>query len=419
MILFLLILFTFLLCEYYCYKTCITPFFVIGIVYFFSVPFVNFIGPKLGYYKINDFSILLYTLYLSLIFFSNILSKIRVHQCRYNDRSNTIFIRQQKIIWYAFCLFLFGYFLSFLQAVKIYGLSNIKGKSNGIFGHMGLACVSVSPLIVLLVYEVKKIKYFIGISSFYIIMLLFGGKSYIFISIITSAILLNNQHKMTIKKLIQLGTFLASIAVIIFVTIYALIPCIKTENMDILAIYTCVKESLQHLFYYYSAPFLSSNTYFIMPIKEGILTGLRIMFAPIVSLYECILGNKEYPNIIMKEWASISESAHSTITNVGGLFSESVFHIGYFYSFIYICIICLYANTIYYISRRTNCFRASASLAIALLGLCFFSNYFTLLSVLEIIVYLILFEGILFLLEKRKVYIKDWRFKKTWKNVKL
>ncbi|MCY4986489.1 DUF6337 family protein, partial [Salmonella enterica subsp. enterica serovar 1,4,[5],12:i:-] len=83
------------------------------------------------------------------------------------------------------------------------------------------------------------------------------------------------------------------------------------------------------------------------------------MFAPIVSIYELLFGNKNYPHIIMTEWAPISESAHRTVTNVGGLFSESVFHIGYLYSFLYVLLICFYVNIIYFINKKTNHFSGS------------------------------------------------------------
>lgn len=426
MLLLLLIILFYLLCEYRCYKTCITPFFIIGIIYFVSVPFINIVGPKLGYFKISNDTIYMFMLYLSLIFFSDIVFKICMVQNKvrhYKDNAydyyNEMFVKQQKIIWYTFVVFLIGYSLSFFEAVNIYGISAIKGKSNGIFGHMGLACISISPLIVLLLIKTRKIKYFFGIISLFMIMLLFGGKTYIFIAIITSGILLNIEYQFNFSKLVKLGLLFIILAISIFIIIYTLIPCISTGNMDITTMKSYARESMQHIFYYFASPFLSSNSYFNMPLKEGFITGIRIMFAPIVSIYELLFGNKNYPHIIMTEWAPISESAHRTVTNVGGLFSESVFHIGYLYSFLYVLLICFYVNIIYFINKKTNHFSGSTSLAISLLGLCFFVNYFMLLVVLEMIIYLMLFEVFLLILYQKKIYIKDWRIKRTWKNIRL
>lgn len=418
---FIFILTILLFIEYQSYRTCITPFFVVGVIYLFSIPIVNIIGVKLGYYKINASTMLLFLAFLFEIFFLDLVYKLlsRKRLTLEKEQSISFAAKHQKYIWYVFLLFLFGYVLSFIQALNIYGMSNIKGRSNGIFGHMGLFCIAISPYIVILLFKTKKIKYILSLIILYLIMMLFGGKTYIFISIVSAGILLYGEKKVRPIDLIKLGVTLFIIALVVFIFIYAVIPCwnAKIKSWPIIRGY--IVEAVQHFFYYFSAPFLCSNSYFNMPIAEGLIKGLRIMFAPFVSLYEVLLGNKDYPYIIMHEWVPIADAAHRTTSNVGGLFSESVYHIGRGGAFFYVALVSSYIHTVYYIKCNLQYFHASSALCIALIGLCFFCNYFTLLVVLELIVYLLIFELSLMLFDKRKIYIRDWRFTKKWKKIKL
>lgn len=416
---FIVLLAILLFSEYKTYKTCITPFFVIGSIYLIAVPVVNIVGVRLGYYSISSSTMILFLLFLMWIFFLNVVFKLLYRKIIHKNSSLVLMsIKHQKYIWYAFSFFLLGYFLSLLQATQIYGITNIKGKSSGIFGHMGLFCISISPYIMLLYIKTKKTKYILGVTFLFLIMLLFGGKTYLFITAVSACILLFDEKKVTPIKLLRIGLFLSTVAILIFIIIYTVIPCLNANIRDWFTIKAYFKESLQHVFYYFSAPFLCSNSYFDMPIAEGLSEGLRIMFAPLVSLYEVLLGNREFPAIIMKEWVNISDAAHRTTSNVGGLFSESVFHIGYVGAIFYVGLASLYVHAAYYLKCKSQFFHASAALGIALLGLCFFCNYFTLLVVLEIIVYLFIFEFSLLMFENRRIYIGDWRFKKIWKKIK-
>ena len=419
MIFFIIVLMGLLGIEYKYYKTCITPFFIIGVIYLISVPVINVLGSRVGYNSITLQTIYMFLLFLLVIFIGDLFFKLKLRGSKKGKVSVAdIYIKRQKVIWYVFVFMLAGYILSFLQAMQRYGISDIKGKSSGVFGHMGIFCIAISPLIVLLYINTKKIKYLLSLCLLYILMVIFGGKTYIFISLVSGTLLILDQKKVKFREILKIGILLAVIAIIIFLSIYTVIPILRSGNFAWKNIKDSVVESLQHVFYYFSAPFLCSNTYFCMPGAEGLEQGLRVLFAPFVSIYEAFLGSQNYPDIIMSEWATIAKEAHRTTSNVGGLFSEAVYRVGLPGALIYVFGISGYVSFMYYLKRKGNYYHGSAALAIALIGLCFFCNYFTLLVVLEMIVYLFLMELVILILDKKKIVIKDWRIKQKCRLIR-
>lgn len=420
MLLFVLIMGFYLIIEYRCYKTCITPFFVIGVIYLLAVPAVNIVGPLLGYYKIKGMTMALFLLYLTVLFLCDLSYKILLKKKEINceKTEEKVFVKYQNIIWYLFCVMLIGHVLSLVQALQRYDLADIKGKAGGIFGHMGLFCVAISPIIVYLAVKTKNVKYIVGIAIMAVVLMLFGGKGYIMIPVIASCILLCFEKEIKPLDLVKIGAGLLGVAIVVFVIIYGVLPIIENDIWDFKAMTVVLKEALEHLFFYFASPFLASNTYFSKPMQDGVVEGMRVVFAPVVSLYEVSFGNQDYPNIIMDVWAKISKSAHRTQTNVGGLFSETVYHVGYVWTAIYVGAIGLYVSSCYYIKKRMRCFSATAALAISLLALCFFCNFFTLLSVIEIIVYLGLTEAGIMLLEIKKVNVDKWEIRRLWEKIK-
>jgi len=396
----------FLIMEYQFYRTCITPFFIIGLIYFCSIPFINVLGPWLGYYEISNTSMGLFSLYLAILFLCDIPCKLyKNNPINDSQKRESLFIKHQELIWYIFCVMLLGYALSLVQAIGLYGLENIKGKSGGIFGHMGLFCLALSPMIVYIFAKAKKIRYMLGIIVLYVVLFLFGVKSYIFISIITSCILICFEKRVTLGSLLKIGLILISLALVTFLLIYGVLPILRGGISEPDQIVEVIRDAFEHLFYYFASPFLGSNTYFMNPIHNGLDQGMRVLFAPIVSLYEAFVGEQNYPTVIMDFWAPISADAHRTHTNVGGMFSEAVYHVGYVWTGMFVLCIGLYCSLFNFARRVSIYFHMSASLAISLLALCFFCNYFTLLSVLEIVVYSFVIEYILLILDKKSVRI--------------
>ena len=113
-----------------------------------------------------------------------------------------------------------------------------------------------------------------------------------------------------------------------------------------------------------------------------------------------------------------AKTGEITTSNVGGLFSEAVYRVGLPGALIYVFGISGYVSFMYYLKRKGNYYHGSAALAIALIGLCFFCNYFTLLVVLEMIVYLFLMELVILILDKKKIVIKDWRIKQKCRLIR-
>lgn len=395
---FMIILGILLIIEHKIYNTYLTPFFVIGVVYFFSVPMVNTIGVLAGYNAISDFSIFLFLVFLITFFSGGILFKIIAYTNKINfvETQGSLYMKKyNKIIFLIFIIALAGYFISFLNAVRQYGILETKGHSEGIGGHLGLICVSISPYVFLYALKYKNKLIYFFLFCFYILMLMFGGKYPVVITFISSVILYLLNYPDKSKSILKIIGCISIIMCLSFVCLYGVIPYLVNgitaigEN----TFWGFIGWPLSHMLSYYIGAYVTPNTYFLLPEHDGLYEGMRVLLNPLIRIYEAILGTGDYPDVIMSYWAPISNDAIlSNYSNVGGIFSETVFRVGYGLGIIYIFALSVLLNMIFSFKSKKY-FHLITSFIITITSICFFNNFFTLLSIFEILVYAFMIDA--------------------------
>lgn len=401
-----------LLIEYRHYKTCITPFFILGGIYLFGTVLSNTLGVFLGYNEINTKTLFLFTLYLFVIFMGG--QHFRKNAENIKVTEENVYVANETIIFTVFLIGLVGYAFSLVVAIRTYGITNIKGKSGGIFGHLGLVAVALSPMMTKLFFNTKKLRYPLSILVLLAISVVFGGKYYIFIIIVASIMSVLLEKKVTIGKLMGVGVVLLGVAMVVFITIYAVVPLVQSGTFSWTALKAAMLQALKHLFYYFAAPFICANTYFEKPIADGLLNGLKVLLNPFDAVLEAALGTRNFADIIM-EWVPISVSGYREASNVGGVISETVYHVGYIGTAVYLYIISFMVYLINDIKCKKHIFYGTASILLGVFGLTFFSNYFTLLSIVEIIIYSFAMDIIISYMNYRKVEMHFEERKIQWK----
>lgn len=412
MIFFVTMVAVMLLIEYRHYKTCITPFFILGGIYLFGTVLSNTLGVFLGYNKLNTKTLFLFTLYLFVIFMGG--QHFRKNADNFKPTEENVYVANETIIFTIFLIGLLGYAFSLVVAIRNYGITNVKGKSGGIFGHLGLVAVALSPMMTKLFFYTKKMRYPLAILTLLGISIVFGGKYYIFIIIVASVMSILLEKKVTIGKLIGAGAVLLCIAMVVFITIYAVVPLMRSENFSWITLKEAMLEALKHLFYYFASPFICANTYFEKPMANGLLNGVRVILNPVDVTLEAALGTRNFVDIIM-EWVPISISGYRKLSNVGGVISETVYHVGYIGTAVYLYIISFMVYLINDIKCKKHIFYGTASILLGVFGLTFFGNYFTLLSIWEIILYSFVVDIIISYMNYRKVEMHFEGRKIRWK----
>ena len=366
----------------------------------------------MGYNRIAPATIMYFVLFLFVIFISDFVFKVLLsgQNRKAVGRLQTQNLEKNITIFNLIFIFLLVlYLLGAVSTAARYGILNMKGKSSGLEGHASLAAIAISPMILYEFVKTKKKNYLIEVILLYVTMIVFGGKNYIFLAAVASLILIFTDKKVNIGSIIKVGLVLVAIAILIFIMVYGVVPYLisGTTGYGTSDLYGIVLWPIIHMLYYFVAPFLCANTYFKLPVYEGMKKGLTIMFNPCVELYEQFLGNRDFPNIIMTYWAPISSGSKGLqkASNVGGLFSESVFHIGFLNSILFVFVVAFFANFIIYLNKRYGVFPLSAALQTAIIVLCFFNNFYSLLTVFEMVVYAFVIEIISMLIKKDVVFV--------------
>lgn len=272
--------------------------------------------------------------------------------------------------------------ISLLQVINRYGIYNTKSNAYGIFAHIGFISRSLLPLIIYYAIKSKKIKYIVAIIINVIALIAFKGKYHLYIPIggfvVLTLILKKNIKIIQVVKTVCV-TFL--LAIILFVSVYTIIPNIIAGDTSSEVMKTGIRFSTKHFFHYFFCPFIASNEYFSNPCYLGLTNGIRIVFNPYDRLLQWFIGSGDYYDPAITLWPIIDLDGNTG--NVGGIFSETVFNIGYIGTVIYILAIGI---LVYYFWTKTVFKGKRLITTIYLVGLlmfCFFCNYFTLLPNLE------------------------------------
>ncbi len=395
---FAFIIIVLILFEYKLYKTFINPFTIIALIYCILIPFNNFIGADLLQFdKVNDNSIFYILYFLIIIFIVSLIFYPLINDNRFTKQLQNNYGNYEKMIVvnkrkFILCLFIIGFiakYISLLQCIQAYGINNIKGKSSGIFAHIGGLSVILLPYILLIyVNNKRKVYYLIMILLVFLNLLMFGGKYGIIIAFAHMIIFYAMMRNINIKKTLKYGLLMAGIAIFIFIGIYAIKPIIINGYFSKDEFLISMEFSIRHFFSYLLGPLVASNYYFNNFSREGII----ILFTVLINIVKALIGSKDYINPVNKNFVSI---AYNKVTNVGGLFSECVYNSGFLISTIYIA---FFFSLVYYFYLNARYKGKKISICAYMLSvvlMMFFSNFLTVSGVVLNLIYLYIIEIVL------------------------
>lgn len=405
-VIFFIVIITLNFAEYKLYRTLFNPFSIISLMYTFLILYNNYIATYYGFYRVSIGSLIYLLYFLSIIFCISILLYFlkgkdnkpnNINQI-INYQNNTI-LENKKIIIIIFVISLICKYISLLQSILVFGFDNVKGNSFGIFAHLGSISVILSPFLLIL-YSKKKnnLSYLFLILLLFINLFIFGGKYGIFISLIHHIIFFMMNNKYNIIKTLKTVIFTLSIALLVFVMIYSIIPAFEYGEFNKSYFFKQLSFAFKHFSFYLVSPLIATNYYFFnsIPLVEGI----EVLFTVPINIMKSIFMTGDYIYPIIKNKVPVS---YEYLTNVGGIFSEVVYNVGGVISTIYISVIfCIvyyiYIKSVYYGKMINLC-----ALLLSIITMSFFSNF---LTVFGVVIQIIFLWAIELLLSKKIVFKK-------------
>lgn len=390
-IIFTIIIGMLIFADFRLYKTFFTPFALLSTVYLVLILLNNYVAVNLGFFKIKSISIAYILYFLILIYFISVIfyflfkkNKLIPEHNAQKYIKNVVF-NHKKVILFVFLIGLAAKYLSLFQVISIYGFSNIKGKAFGLFAHIGNLGLVLTPYLLILYLQNKKIKYLILILMMYINLLLFGGKYGIIIAIIHSIILYSMLYNINIKKTIKVGLLMTMIGISIFVIIYAVMPSITDNNFNNAIFVERLMFSLRHFLFYLVSPIVATNYYFMNSGSGSLETLLTVP----INIVKAIFSAGDYVNPVNPIFIPI----HSYYTtNVGGLFAETMYHSSLLVASVYIGLFFMFVYFIFNMARYRGRMLSLSALLLAIVSMMFFVNFLTVSGVVLQIIYLFIVE---------------------------
>ena len=144
------------------YKTFFTPFALLSTVYLVLILLNNHVAVNLGFFKIESISIAYILYFLILIYFISVIfyflfkkNKLIPEHNAQKYIKNVVF-NYKKVILFVFLIGLAAKYLSLFQVISIYGFGNIKGKAFGLFAHIGILGLVLTPYLLIFYLQNKK-----------------------------------------------------------------------------------------------------------------------------------------------------------------------------------------------------------------------------------------------------------------------
>ena len=245
---------------------------------------VNTVGVSLGFYKLNDKTILLLSAFIFLVWISGLVWGIYYRQQKKEDLNfigEKLLVKENKV-WKMFFASLVCYIISLLQVISRYGINGTKSHAFGVFAHIGFISRCLLPIIIFYFIKTRSVKYLIGAIVNIIALIVFRGKYHLFIPIagFFSLILIQNKN-ITIMRVIKILTVAFILALILFIAVYTIIPNFLTGERSWNAYSKGILFSTKHFFHYLFCPLITSNTYFDNPVYKSLPDGLMVNFNPL------------------------------------------------------------------------------------------------------------------------------------------
>lgn len=388
--------------DYKLYKTLFTPFSIITTIYTVLLLVNNFFAVKMGFFEISIESMCYIMYFLILIFFISLyhlflMRKKSTLKKGKTSYSNSIVDRNKRVIVSLFLIGLIAKYFALLQAISRYGLNNIKGKEAGVFAHIGILAIVLSPyMMIFYISNKKKVQYLVSLLLLFFNLFIFGGKYSIIIAFLHQIMAYVTIENVNLRKTFRIGIRVAFFSILMFVTTYAVKPAIIQGSFDKNKILDDIFFSLRHFMTYLVGPLVATNFYFNNAIETTV--GIRVLFTVPINIVRALFRIKGYVNPINTYFVSVSTYS---IVNVGGLFAECVYNSGILIASIYVavffCVVYYFYNKSRYNGEKLNL----VSLLLAVVTVMFFSNFLTVSGVVLQVLYLWIIE---LFLKKRVVF---------------
>lgn len=391
----------FIILEYNRLKTIASPFNMLAGIYVALIPVVNIFGTSVGFLKVEDNTLLIFLSFLLVLFLSGYLNRLLIGSS--GNTFNYVAVDNklsncEYLIFLIYVITLLAYVLNLLQVIAIYGIANTKSHGFGPLAHLGYISRCLMPIVVYYAVKTRRPIYIIACIVHLLALILFQGKYHLFIPVVGSAIIiLLTNNKIRIRHIIIATVVMIFGAMGLFILVYSVIPQFIAGERSLTNMLPGIRFSTQHFLHYLCSPFIVSNEFFQNSVYAGIANGFKVIFNPFQRLYEQFFGTKNFYSPVINQWIRVNEKGDGA--NVGGLFSECVTNIGYFYSYIYIFML---GALIYYFYTKLfikGKWIITGIYLISMLSLGFFCNYFSLYPNFECFIYCILLD--VFIVDKQ------------------
>ena len=394
-----------ILIEFNYFKTYFSPFSIMGCCYAIAPILINIIGKNIGMYTLKDYN-LLYTMIFLIIFWipGIILSQCTKKKRLYNNNrikyicSRVDVYRLKLLTLFIVCILFF--LITVITVLRTYGFAGSKNHTDGVAAHFGYLALMLAPYIVYYAVNQKKYLYFVLIGLLFFELIMLQNKLPIVILLLQSIyFIFMIKGRARGKKIIKIGLIVVLIVMLLFIGLYSIQPWLILKNAS-------MQDSLNYGFerfiHYFFSGFISSNEYYMDPAGNTFQDGWKVAFGFINTLKEFIFGKGDYVSPVIEKWVLI---APGSATNVGGMFSELVYQIGFLWAGVYVLGIGFMVYFIFYLSARYQIFVNTSAYLMAMTSVSFFCNFYALFSTFEKLIYVIILDLIIWKVRARKIKI--------------
>jgi len=374
------------------YKRIITPFSVFASVYLVLINLNNLIVTHIyGFYLVSNQTLCILGAFLILIFGVDILGAKVLYKLK--DRE-LLLQEPQKLEKFISVLYLLGcaaMSYQFVELLQQYGIHDMKGRAAGPLAHVSKICLIFTPLFLDLAFRSKnklRICLSCGVAAVVLVLMLIkGGKYHIVIQLlyIVFYFLMSRQKKISLKKLMLLGSLVVLGAFCIFIAIYFVVPILTNALDRFRNPLSAFAFSVRTFFGNLVGPVVANNFTLANPGAAD----PWIPFTVPVNILKALLGSRPYVNPIFEH---VIYTRPGSLINVSGIVGETVYCLGFVYAALYLIAIFAVINVFYILYRKYDLYKMTCAYALCLIFLGFFANFFTTSGALLPLIYLFILE---------------------------
>lgn len=389
-------------------KNIINPISLLMMPYLLLVLFNNTLAYSIGFYKVDDKVLVMYSLSFIFYYIGTIFSSINNKKIYLREDYNKFRFLNYKINLMTNVLLIIGIIglIRLFYLIKVFSFSEFEGMmGNGIVGHLILLSYSLAPIVFLYWLDnKKKIKCLIAV----ILILIATFSTFIKYNaigfIINIFIFVSLYKKSILKKSVIIIMF---IIIILFVSNYAI-------SFYFFNIKASTEFYLKHFFKYSFGSLINTNHIFLegINIHLNLFSKVMIFFFALPNMFfNKFLGRIYFPWTIAKyNFYFVSSDEKSNVLDAIGFLYPShgkIAEIIIFYFFILVIGYIFYKIYIHSIKKRLIFSTLISNFMTYFIFLSFFGTFYILSSPWEILIYSIFIP---------KLFLKKKFRKERWKN---